>query len=282
MRYSAGSLAEDWLTGARKPLAFLAKDFVNAASYKLAFVSQIFGIFFSVITFFFMSRLFGSAVLPYLEPYGGNYFSFVLVGIALASYLQVSLNSFSANIRDAQILGTLEAVLVTQTEIPTIILCASLYSFAMTSVRVLAFLLFGVFVFGMDIGGANLGGAAAILLITIIAFSSLGILSASFVMVWKLGNPLNWIFGNLSWVLGGVLYPVTVLPDWLQQVAYLLPITYALDGMRLALLKGYPLSRLWPSVLPLLAFAGLMLPASVWVFQRAVRKAKRDGTLTHY
>lgn len=282
MRCSADLLTEGWLRPLRKPWAFLYKDLVSAASYKLAFASQILGIFFSVITFFFMSRLFGSAVSPYLEPYGGNYFSFVLVGIALASYLQASLNSFSASIRDAQIFGTLEAVLVTQTEIPTIVVCSSLYSFFMTSLRVLVFLLFGVFMCGMDIGAANLASVLAILLLTIIAFSSLGILSASFVMVLKMGNPLNWIFSNLSWVLGGVLYPVTVLPWWLQKVAYLLPITYALDGMRLALFKGYPLSRLLPSVLPLLAFAVVMLPASVWAFQYAVKRAKRDGSLTHY
>lgn len=60
-------------------------------------------------------------------------FSFVLTGIALASYLQVSLTIFFSGIRDAQRLGTLEALLVTQTEMPTIILCSSEYSFVMTS-----------------------------------------------------------------------------------------------------------------------------------------------------
>jgi len=266
----------------RKPLAFLRRDFVASASYKFAFISQILGIFFSVLTFYFMSRLFGVAIVPYLAPYGGDYFSFVLTGVALASYLQVSLTTFSGSIRDAQVFGTLEALLVTQTEIPTVILCSSLYSFLMTSLRVIVFVVLGVLAFGMDLRNPNIVGALLILLLTIAAFSGLGIISASFVMVMKVGNPLNWIFSNLSWVLGGVFYPVAVLPDWLQKVAYLLPLTYSLEGMRLALLKGYRIWDLMPNLLPLAFFAVVVLPLSLWTFSYAVGKAKRDGSLTHY
>ena len=61
-----------------------------------------------------------------------------------------------------------------------------------------------------------------------------------------------------------------------------LPITYSLEGMRLAILKGHGLGSLIPTILPLLAFAVVMLPLSLRAFQYAVRRAKMDGTLTHY
>jgi ABC-2 type transport system permease protein len=282
MSYSSSSYIKAIRIALGKPLAFLYRDFVNSASYKFAFASQFVGIFLSVITFFFTSRLFGGSVMPYLEPYGGNYFSFVIVGVAFASYLQVSLESFSSNIRNAQMFGTLEAVLVTQTGVPTIIICSSLYSFFLASLRVVIFLFFGVALFGLDMGNANVPGALLILGITVIAFSTLGILSASFVMVLKMGSPLNWVFGNLSWVLGGVLYPVSVLPPWLQKVALLLPITPALEGMRMALFKGYPTLTIFRHISPLLIFTTVMLPVSVVAFQYAVNKAKTDGTLTQY
>lgn len=266
----------------RKPFAFIHKDFINAANYKFAFIAQWFGIFFAALTFFFLSKLFGSAVLPYLEPYGGDYFSFVLIGIAFASYLQVSLQSFSRCIREAQVLGTLEALLVTQTEIATIIFSSSLYSFLITSVRVIVYLLLGALFFGLKIGAANFIGALVVLILTIVSFSSLGIVSASFIMVLKKGEPVTWLFSNLSWLLGGVFYPITVLPDWLQKVSYLLPITYSLEGMRLALLKGYTLTELIPSIMPLLIFAIIMLPISLWMFKFAVKRAKMDGSLVQY
>jgi ABC-2 type transport system permease protein len=266
----------------KKSLSFLWKDFVSDASYKFAFVAQFAGILFSVITSFFLSRLFGSAISPHLKPYGGDYFSFVLIGLAFANYLHVSLHSFSNSIREAQILGTLEAVLLTQTEIPTIIFCSALYSFVMASARVVVFLLLGVFAFGLEMGKANVVGAFLILSVTVIAFSSLGIISASFIMVLKRGDPLNWVFTNLSWVLGGVLYPVAILPDWVRNISYLLPITHSLEGMRLALLKGYTIQGLLPHMIPLLVWTMIMLPLSVWIFQYAVKRAKMEGSLMQY
>jgi ABC-2 type transport system permease protein len=265
-----------------KALAFIYRDFINNASYKFAFLTQFFGIFISILTFFFLSKLFGKAIVPHLKPYGGNYFSFVLIGIALFSYLEVSMRSLSNSIRQGQQLGTLEALLVTQTEIPTIILSSSLYNYILTSFRVIVYLILGVFVFGMEIGNANFPAALLVLLLTIVAFSSLGIISASFVMVLKRGDPVSWIFAGLSGLLGGLLYPISVLPDWLQNLSYLLPITYSLEGMRLALLKGYSLGALMPNIVPLALFSIVVLPISVMIFGYSVKKAKMDGTLAQY
>lgn len=262
-----------------KPMAFLQKDFINEASYKFSFIIQFLGIFFTAIVFFNLSKLFGNTISPYLESYGGDYFSFVLIGIAFANYLQVSLRSFASCIRDAQMLGTLESLLVTQTNISTIIFSSSLYSFVVASFRVIVFLLIGVLLLGVDIGKANYIGAVLILLITIMSFSSLGIMSASFIMVLKRGDPLSWIFNNLSWLLGGVYYPVAILPGWVQKLSYLLPITHSLEGMRLALLKGYTLIGLLPCIIPLLIFTAIMLPISICVFKYAVKRAKIDGSL---
>jgi ABC-2 type transport system permease protein len=265
-----------------KPLAFLYRDFLNDASYKSAFAAQILRIVLSVITFYFLSRLFSAAINPYLKPYGGDYFAFVLIGLAFADYLTVALYSFAGTIREGQMLGTLEAVLVTQTEIPVAIFCSSLYSFFMTSLRVVVFLLAGTLLFGFDMARANLWGALIILFLTIIAFSSLGIMSASYVILLKKGNPLNWIFGNLSWVLGGVFYPISILPDWVQHVSYFLPITHSLEGMRMAIIKGHSLRLLAPNIVPLLVFACVVWPLSLWLFQYAIKRAKIDGSLTHY
>lgn len=265
-----------------KPIAFLKKDFIEQASYKFNFISQFIGILFSTILFYFVSKLVGEAASPYLTPYGGDYFSFVLIGIAFSSYLSLSLSSFSGAIQGAQSMGTMEALLSTQTEIPTIILCSSLYSFILTSFRVVLYLLLGAFVFGVKMSIQGVPTALFILILTIISFSSLGIISASFIMVLKRGDPFMWLFTSLSWFLGGVYYPIDVLPVWLKRFSYFLPITYAMEGMRLALLRNYSLYQLKFNVLALIGFSVIMLPLSIYIFVFAVKKAKRDGSLTHY
>ncbi len=265
-----------------KPWAFIRKDFTATASYKLNFLMQFFGIFLSAAMFFFLSRLLGTAMNPYLKPYGGDYFSFVLIGIAFADYLSLALGSMSRTIRNGQMAGTLEALLATPTRIPTIIVSSSLYSFLWTSLRVIVYLLLGVLFFGLKLQQANYLGALLVLALTIVAFSSFGIISASFIMVLKRGDPLTWVFTTLSWLVGGLYYPVSVLPEWLQKIAAFLPITYALEGMRLALLQGYSLRQLLPNIGFLALFALIMLPLGLLGFNWAVAKAMRDGSLTQY
>jgi len=262
--------------------AFLKRDFINEVSYKFSFFLQFFGVFFSTLVFYFLSKLFEGSEIPYLKPYGGNYFSFVLIGIAFSNYLNVAVRSLSKNIRDAQIMGTLEALLVTQTEIPTIILGSSIYSYVFTSIQVIVYLLLGVFVFGINFGDANYLGAAIILLLTITSFGSIGILSASFIMVFKRGDPITWLINSLSWLLGGVFYPVQVLPDWLEKISYLLPITYSLEGMRHALLQGYSIKNLAHNIFALLIFSIVLIPVSIFIFSKAVNRAKVDGSLAQY
>lgn len=65
-------------------------------------------------------------------------------------------------------------------------------------------------------------------------------------------------------------------------MSYLLPVTYSLEGMRLALLQGYSLRALMPDIIALAAFSGIMLPISMVIFGYAVKQAKIDGTLTQY
>jgi ABC-2 type transport system permease protein len=110
------------------------------------------------------------------------------------------------------------------------------------------------------------------------------------VMGWALGLMLSGLilrFGqsaeSLAWLavfllapVSAIYYPVTVLPSWLQPVAFLLPSTHVFEGMRTALFDR--LVRLdhlaWAAGLNL-AYMGLGVAA----FLVAVRVARRRGLL---
>ncbi len=139
-----------------------------------------------------------------------------------------------------------------------------------------------VLVFGMALGPVDWAGVAAVFALTALAFLSVGMLSASFILVYKLGNPFGWLLGGVSGLLGGVVFPVALLPAWLRWASSLLPVTYALDGMRRGLLAPAGFAALVPDVVALAVFDAVLLPLGLVAFRAAVRKAKRDGTLSHY
>lgn len=266
----------------RKFLAFLQRDFRIEASYRLSFLLQIVFVFLSIASYYFLARFIGSAVIPGLDAYGGDYFAFVLIGIALHDYLTAALEVFSRSIRDAQLAGTLEALVSTQTSLAVIIFLSAAYPFLWTSFSVLLYMVLGIGLFDVHFSCEHWGAAVLILLLAILVFSGVGILSASFIMVFKRGSPIAWLFGGLSWLLSGVLYPVTVLPLWLQPVSALLPTTYAIEGMRAALLRAAPWVEIWHSLGPLLLFALVLVPLSLLSFAYATRYARVAGTLAQY
>lgn len=265
-----------------KPLLFLRRDFMTESSYRFAFVLQLLGILFSVASFYFVAQLFGAGAAPYLSAYGGDYFSFVLIGIAFVGYQGVALHTFSRVIRSGQTTGTLEAMLTTPTRLSTILVSSGLWNFAFTSLRVIVYLIVGMAVFGVAFRQANVLAALVILMLTILALSGIGILSACFIMIFKRGDPVNFLFGSLSTLLAGVYYPVEVLPSWLQTVAYLFPLTYSLQAVRRALLMGDSLVALVREVVVLTLFSAVLLPLSLLAFRYAVRQAKRDGSLAQF
>ena len=262
--------------------AFLKRDVSVALSYRLSFALQIFGIFFSVASFYFLSRLFGAALVPQLQQYGGDYFSFVLIGLAFSSYLGLSLSNFSSSIREGQTTGTLEIMLLSPTRLSAILVSSSLWSYVMTTINVIIYLVVGALVFGFNVSNANFLTAFVMLVLSIASFSGIGILSAAMVLVVKKGDPISWVFGGASSLLAGVFYPISVLPNWLTPLSHVLPLTYALDGMRLAMLRGYSLYQVRLDILVLLGFALVLTPISFWAFRAALRRAKKEGSLIQY
>ena len=259
-----------------KAWAFFKRDMVIDLSYKLSFAFEALDILFAIAAFYFLAGLLGDKT-----PQGYASFPFILIGMSVNGYMTASLVCFAQGIRGNQLMGTLKAVLVTRTSPPAIVLLSSLYPLVRAAVDGGLYLLGGI-LFGFSLARANFAAAGLVFLASLVAFSSIGILSATFTLVFKRGDPLLWMVGSLSWLLGGVFYPLEVLPRYLQQAAQLLPITHALDGMRAALLGGAGVRELLPQMGALAIFGVVGLPVSLVGFSWAVRRARVTGTLGHY
>src|ERR1700730_15543894 len=271
-----------FLATVRKLAMLFLRDLAVARSYRTAFVLELFYALFGVASFYFLSKFIASPQLERSLPQGTSYFSFALVGIAFFDYLSVALVTFDGSLQEARQNGTLENLLVTQTSLPVILAGSSLYPFALMSLRTATYIGWGAILFGFPLRGANWLGAVLVLGASVLAFSGLGILSASYLLVFKRGNPVTWAILGLSSVAGGMMYPISVLPVWLQRVARFVPVTYSLEGMRGAILGHASTRELLPSIAVLIVFALILLPVSFAIFSWALRRTKVTGTLTHF
>jgi ABC-2 type transport system permease protein len=267
------TLREVWL--------FFWRDLLIARTYRTAFLLESVEALFGAALLYYVARFVDSPQLESALPQAGGYFAFSLVGFVFLDYLNVSLDTFDRSLQEARDSGTLEHLLVTQTSLPVLVAGSAIYPFAVTTVRIAIYIAWGVLLFDFPLHAANWLGVFAMLAATLLAFCGLGILSASYLLLFKRGNPAKWFFLGVSSLTGGMLFPISILPDWLQFVAHLNPVSYALDGMRTALLGSAPFSALLSPLAALLGFAAVLLPSSILIFSWALRRTKMNGTLTH-
>lgn len=262
--------------------AFLWKDFIEESSYRLQFALSLIGVVASLGFTYFVAGFVGPGVEDKLSAYGGDFFSFVVMGMGVQQFQAAALIQLSSKVREAQVLGTLEALIGTRASLSSIILSMPLFAFAQTSLRVFAFLGFGALFFDLPIIVTRIPVALVMLGLTVLAFGCLGLFVAALTLIFKRANAVTTAILGFSMFLGGVYFPVSEFPEWLQVAAQFFPITHSLEGLRAALLTEGNYDTLLRSGLALCAFVVLLLPTGLAFFRYALGRAMRDGTLTQY
>ncbi len=264
----------------RRVRAFVVRDFQLAISYRLEFFLRMLTILLVVTTFFFISQIFtGQAGVQFTQ--WRNPLAAWITGLAVLNYFMTGFSSLANAIRAEQTQGTLESVLLTPINVPTVIVASSAWDFVQATFNSFLYLFFGWFFFGVHYEG-NFLLALVFLILTTLVLASLGILSASFAMVFKRGDPFGIILGTGSALFSGVFFPTQLLGKGFGVVSRLLPPTYGLDGIRRVLIEGQTLPEVREPLVVLLLYLVVLLPFSLWVFKRAVRRAKREGSLIQY
>ena len=261
--------------------AAFVRDRQTALSYRASFLLSMVASVVNILGVFFLSRAFGAAEEGLIAQYGGNYFSFAIVGIAFTNFMALGLGGIGTRVREGQMMGTLELMLLSPNRLGVLLLSSSLWSHVVSLGTLLLYLLAGA-VLGVHLGQANVPMAVLSLALAIVSFNALGLLAASFVIVLKQGNPVTWLIGTASVLLSGVFYPTSVLPDWMRGVGQLLPLTQALELMRRSVLNGEGLTTLWGPFLALLLLTVVLLPGGLFACHLAVRVAQTDGSLSQY
>ncbi|HEY7651650.1 MAG TPA: ABC transporter permease, partial [Methylomirabilota bacterium] len=85
-----------------------------------------------------------------------------------------------------------------------------------------------------------------------------------------------WAAVNFFVMLGGIYYPISVLPGWVQAISAAIPLTYFLDGIRAG--YGFPPQFAFPFATGF-ALALLYTVLAHWALAAAVTRSRRTGLL---
>jgi ABC-2 type transport system permease protein len=202
--------------------------------------------------------------------------------MSVSTFVSTGLYSLSNQVREAQVQGTLEALLITPTSANMILFGNSLWSFVESFLESVLYLGIAIIIIGLRISILKIALVLLILALTFLCFLSLGMISAAFIMAFKQGNPINFIFGTSSYFLGGLVFPIEVLPVPLQKISFFLPITHASRAVREILLVPGNQGDWLPTIGFLGLFALIVGPAGLCLLRLSLSRARRDGSLVQF
>lgn len=257
--------------------ALLRRDLLTAVRYRSGFVLTALGVFTELASFYFLSNAIG----PGYRPNGVEYFPFLLAGTGLYTFFIMSAQAFLNAVQEAQQTGTLEVLMTTPTAPAELIVLSSISAFAGRLVNLLVYLFAGVAVFRASIH-ANLLSCLAALLLSLTLALALGIAAAALQVAFQKGSAPLWLLSSGLWFLSGTMFPLNSLPRFLQLLARSNPLSYAIDGMRKALLEGQSLAAMAPTLAILGGFTLVLLPLALGALSWSLRRARQDGTLSFY
>ena len=121
-------------------------------------------------------------------------------------------------------------------------------------------------------------------MVMVLSHLGLGFLAAAAILVLKRGDPITGIVAVVSEFLGGVLFPLNVLPNQLELLARIIPYSYALRAFRFTFLRGATLQNVTVlnDVLICLGITIVLLPLGLWLFRYTHIYTKRTGIAGHY
>ena len=271
-----------FLSELRKLPAFVRRDVLVTLSYRMSFVTDIASLGVQVLVFYFIGRMVDPDKLPKFGGTQVTYLEFAAIGIALGAFVYVGLERVSAAIRNEQLMGTLESLLMTPTSTATIQFGCVVWDLIYVPLRTGVFLAAIAFIFGMHVESSGVLPALALLFAFIPFVWGLGIASAAAVLTFRRGSGMIGLGLVGLALVSGMYFPIDLLPHWLSQISQFNPLALGVDGMRQALLGGDG----WGEVAPKLALLAPMAVATLLVgfvgFRLAVRRERDRGTLGLY
>jgi ABC-2 type transport system permease protein len=257
--------------------AIMRRDAILFLSYRAQFVSQVLTPLFTLTVFYYISQVLTSTTIK--SP--GGYFGFVVVGLVIVQVLTISVGVMPVTVRQELVSGTIERSLVSAHGPVNGILGSMLFPLVNALLSGTLMLILATLIFGLPLE-TTAALAIPIALLGTLAFMPFAVILVAIVMAFKQVSSASGFLVTAIAIVGGLYFPIALLPSWIRWASDVQPFTPATDLLR-HLLVGTPL--LHPAALEvfkLVAFAMVLFPVAFYLLRRAIRYGQQTGTIAEY
>jgi ABC-2 type transport system permease protein len=255
----------------------IRRDAILFVSYRSQLVAQFLGPLFSITLFYYISHLL--TVKSIHSP--GGYFGFVIVGLVIVQILTISMGIMPITVRQELVSGTIERFLVSAHGPINGILGTMLFPLINALFTGVLMLTLATVIFGLPLASTAVLAIPVALLGTL-AFMPFAFFLVALVMAFKQASAASQFIVAGVAIVGGLYFPLTVLPGWIRWASEVQPFTPATDLLRHLLVNTPLVHPAGLELLKLVGFAAVLLPAGVMLLRASIRYGQRSGTIAEY
>lgn len=270
-------------------LTFVERHLKLELRFKWSLSVSFANMFFMIVIWLFISMMASSYFTGgTIDQYRGNFFPYIILGLAIQNYVRVSNNAYLQSVQKAYWNNTMEVFVSSPMGLRTYFFSTILWAYISATAYISLYFILGFGLFGapilMPAGGIIV---IPVLFLLITSLAGIGLMSASmFLLANAKGQiePISWIVTTMSALFTGVYFPPSYLPEQVRWVSHILPATYALDATRRVFMNGEGIMspHIHFDILMLVLFTLILLPIGAWMFLYSTKKAEREGTLARW
>jgi ABC-2 type transport system permease protein len=211
-----------------------------------------------------------------------DYFAFVVVGIVTLEVLSATLVATPTRIRQELLVGTFEKLILSPFGCVAAVASMTLFPFLQAIVQGIVTIGFAAIVFTLPLHWPTVALAIPVVALSMLAFLPFSLFVAAGVIVVKQAQSgVGFLITGIS-LIAGFLFPVSLLPGWIEWASKVQPFTPALQLQR-HLLVGTPVDgSIEVALLKMILSAVLLIPPGLWAVSMAIRIGQRRGTVIEY
>ncbi|MGQ4891881.1 MAG: ABC transporter permease [Candidatus Njordarchaeia archaeon] len=213
---------------------------------------------------------------------GTDFVGFITIGMLGLDMASQTLWGFGLGLRREQMRGTLLSLYASPSSRIAILLGMALEGILEIIIDAVIIFSYAFLFFNFNIFIADPLAVILVLSLTFFSLLGFGLIFAAVTMIVKEPNALINVIQPILYIFAGVFFPTKVLPPAGQLISKAIPLTYALDAMRKAMIQGYTTLQLIQDMAILGAFGLILTFIGVFVLNLLEKRAMVTGSLAKF
>jgi ABC-2 type transport system permease protein len=257
----------------------------NQYSRKVSHILEIVSIVISLFVYFYISKAFSSSVDDAISSFGGSYFDYVVFGEIFMMLPLYFLDAPYKKIKSSIVEGSFDIYLSLPITLNRLIFILCSWNLVQVLKRVILTFLIASLFFDFSMNYASLPQLIILQIVSILPFLGLGLCVSCLILFFGRGESALGYLNTIISISAGSFFPLSVLPQWLQDSSRLLsPFTILLENSRYILNSPLGLMDFSKVVFVLLVW-GCFIFLGRYLLKRAINSYRKNGKLaviSHY